>query len=91
MGDNIAASRTDEFNKNIANDRTILVNTEEPIAILVSLELTYVTELFNLRPLKAKRSNVWDVDILFRYLDRLGDNIVLTNIITETGFSVITT
>ena len=37
-GDNTAASDDDEFICNIANDLTTLVNTKEPIAILVRLQ-----------------------------------------------------
>ena len=50
-----------------------------------ALVTKYVTEIFNFKTPKLKPSNVWYVDILLRYLYRLGDNTLLTNIIlTET-------
>ena len=39
---------------------------------------TYMTGIFNLRPPKSKLSLVWDVDILFRYFEHLGDNCLLS-------------
>ena len=41
----------------------------------------YITGIFNLRPPKPKLKNVWDVDILFRCIDRAGDITLLTNMI----------
>ena len=50
-----------------------------------ALVIKYVTEIFNFKTPKLKPSNVWYMDILLRYLYRLGDNTLLTNIIlTET-------
>ena len=50
-----------------------------------TLVIKYVTEISNFKTPKLKPSNVWYVDILLRYLSRLGDYILLTNIIlTET-------
>lgn len=34
----------------------------------------YMTGIFNLKPPKPKLSFVWDVDILFRYFEQLGNN-----------------
>ena len=45
------------------------------------LVLKCITTIFNLRPLKPKLNNVWDVDISFSYHNRLGDNTLVTNII----------
>ena len=41
----------------------------------------YITGIFNLRPQKPKLKNVWDLDILFRCIDRAGDITLLTNMI----------
>lgn len=41
----------------------------------------YITGIFYLRPPKPKLKNVWDVDILFRCIDRAGDITLLTNMI----------
>ena len=35
------------------------------------LGMKYITGIFNLRPSKPFLSNVWDVDISFRYFERL--------------------
>ena len=39
----------------------------------------YMTGIFNLRPPKPKLSFVWDVDILFRYLEKQGSNTSLSH------------
>ena len=55
-----------------------------------ALVTKYVTEIFNSKPPKPKLSNVWDTDILLRYLDRLGDTFFTNIILTETYCSAVT-
>ena len=43
--------------------------------------MKYITVISNLRTPKLKLSNVWDVDILFKNLERLGIKTLLTIII----------
>ena len=86
-----------EWRTSTINSAKCVVDTSLHTATYVSIKkhplvIEYVTEIFNLRLPKQKLSNVWHVHILFRYLDRLGDNTLLTNIILiETYCSVITT
>ena len=41
------------------------------------MKYIYITVILNLRPPKANVSNVWDMDILLRYVERLEDNNLL--------------
>ena len=41
----------------------------------------YMTSIFNLRPPKPKLSFVWVVDVLLRYFEQQGDNVLLSDVI----------
>ena len=51
--------------------------------------MKYLIGIFNFRLSKSKLCNDWDVDILFRYSERLGDNNLLVNLILKQKLAVL--